>query len=101
MGFYFRAVKHDETGEAVTYRCGSRYEADNGGFFTISYQTAEAFSVLRNEQGLDEYEALAALTKGKQLRDIVPCALAFRVYRKILRYYAEHGVFPDAMSFQS
>ena len=101
MGAYFRAVKADETSEAVTYRCGYHYEADDGGMFTISYQTAETFSALRNAQGLDELEALSALTKGKQTKEIVPCAGAFHVYRKILLYYAEHGQFPDAMSFQS
>ena len=101
MAVYFRAVKTDETAEAVTYRCGYHYEADDAGFFTVSYQTAEAFSALRNEQGLEETDALSELTNGKQLKEIVPCAMAFRVYRKILRYYAEHGDFPDAMSFQA
>ncbi|MBR5371007.1 MAG: hypothetical protein IK130_02215 [Oscillospiraceae bacterium] len=101
MGAYFRAVKTAETAEAVTYRCGYHYEADDSGMFTISFQTADTFSALRNERCLNESEAFSVLTKGKQMKEIVPCAGAFHVYWKILRYYAEHGHFPDAMSFQS
>ena len=79
MGVYVRGIKISEDASSVTYRYGTNYEAEGGGTFKIPKQN----------NLMEHYKTF------------VPTVAAWHVFKKVVKYYNEHGVFPDAVSFQS